>query len=338
MTDVSGTAEGTGLPSVIRLGTRGSTLALAQAGHMADAMQEVSGIRVELVPITSEGDVNRASLSVIGGQGVFAGSLRTALLDGRCDVVVHSLKDLPTIPAEGLVVAAVPLREDPRDVLCAPAGTTLDSLPEGSKVGTGSPRRIAQLAARRPDLEIVDIRGNVDSRLARVHSGELDAVVLSLAGLERIGRTDEVAEHLDLAAWPTAPGQGALAIEVRAEDARHLFEPYPEPTPLGAAVAALTDPIAVGETTAERAVLRGLGAGCTAPVAVSASIQEGTLRVHAAVYAPRGEQSVDEEGSASFDPADPASLDRAAEALAGELVERLLAGGAAELAPVEAAS
>ncbi|MET0590225.1 MAG: hydroxymethylbilane synthase [Naasia sp.] len=338
MTADPGTAADPGALSVIRLGTRGSTLALAQAGHIAADLERVSGIPVELVPITSEGDVNRASLSVIGGQGVFAGSLRTALLDGRCDVVVHSLKDLPTVPADGLVVAAVPPRADARDVLCAPSGTTLDSLPAGARVGTGSPRRIAQLAARRPDLEIVDLRGNVDSRLARVRSGELHAVVLSLAGLERIGRTDEVSEYLDLETWPTAPGQGALAIEVRAEDARHLREPFPQPTPLGAAVSLLTDPASESATEAERAVLRGLGAGCTAPVAVAAVVGESTVDLHAAVYAPRGERRVEERGRTDFDPSDPADLEAVVAALAASLVEQLLAGGAADLAPLGAAS
>jgi hydroxymethylbilane synthase len=194
----------------MRLGTRGSALALAQATPVAEKLG------AELVVIRTEGDASTAPLADLGGTGVFATALRTALLAGEVDVVVHSYKDLPTQPAEGLTIAAVPKRADARDALCAADGLTLDTLPAGARVGTGSPRRRAQLLSRRRDLEVVDIRGNVDSRLARVGT-DLDAVVLAAAGLERLGRVDAVTEFLGIDGWPTAPAQGALAVEVRAD-------------------------------------------------------------------------------------------------------------------------
>ncbi|BDI21292.1 hydroxymethylbilane synthase [Herbiconiux sp. L3-i23] len=321
----------------IRVGTRGSALALAQAGHIADRLAEAADEEVVLVPISSEGDIDSSSLSVIGGRGVFAGALREALLAGRCDVLVHSLKDLPTVPAEGLVVAAVPERADARDVLCARDGATLDTLPAGARVGTGSPRRIAQLRRRRPDLEIVDLRGNVDTRLLRAKTGDLDAVVLSLAGLERLGRADEVTEYLDLDAWPTAAGQGALAIEVREADAAHLRPPFPEPGPVGRALRGLSDATSEHCIAAERDVLRGLDAGCTAPIGVSARIIDGELALHAVVYAPSGEANVEHRATAPFDSDDLSTLQDAAAALARETVTALLDDGAADLAPVGAA-
>ncbi|KGM08924.1 porphobilinogen deaminase, partial [Cellulomonas bogoriensis 69B4 = DSM 16987] len=170
----------------VRVGTRGSALALTQTGHVADALRAVAGLGeadVELVTVRTDGDRLTGSLASLGGAGVFVAALREAVLDGRCDVAVHSLKDIPTAEAPGLTVAAVPPREDPRDVLCAAEGRTLDDLPEGAKVGTGSPRRAAQLLATRPDLQVVDIRGNVGTRLGRVPGlgdgpGDLDAVVL----------------------------------------------------------------------------------------------------------------------------------------------------------------
>jgi hydroxymethylbilane synthase len=162
---------------LIRLGTRASALAMAQSQTVADSLAKASGLPVELVPITTEGDRSKQSLSTLGGTGVFAIGLREALRDGRCDVVVHSLKDLPTAPADGLVIAAIPKRADPRDAVCARDGMTLDTLPPGARIGTGSPRRAAQLRRRRPDLEVVDIRGNVDTRLGKVASGEPGSAV-----------------------------------------------------------------------------------------------------------------------------------------------------------------
>jgi len=261
---------------MIRLGTRRSALATAQSQQVADALAEVAGEPVELVRITSEGDVNRASLSQLGGRGVFATRLREALLAGECDVLVHSLKDLPTAPAPGLVIAAIPEREDARDVVVTRDGTPLHELPAGAVVGTGSPRRIAQLGIRNPRVQARDIRGNVDSRLERVRTGELDAVVLAAAGLSRIGglARDLHGEPLGLAEWPTAPGQGALAVEIR-EDA---------PAALRDAVARLDHLPTRIAVTAERAVLAGLDAGCSAPVGVHALAADDLLRVRAVVY------------------------------------------------------
>ncbi|MGL4255864.1 MAG: hydroxymethylbilane synthase, partial [Microbacterium sp.] len=181
---------------------------------VADDLADATGARTELVTITTDGDRSNEPLSRAGGAGLFTGALRDALLEDRCDLIVHSLKDLPTAPHDRLVVAAITAREDPRDALCARDGLTLESLPAGARIGTGSPRRMAQLRAKRPDVEVVDIRGNVDTRLGRVAPGDLDAVVLAAAGLRRLGRTDVITEYLDADRWPTAPGQGALAVEV----------------------------------------------------------------------------------------------------------------------------
>ncbi len=261
---------GAGVGRPLRLGTRASELATSQSERVADRLR-AAGHEVELVLVRTEGDVSRASLSEIGGTGVFASALRQALHEGRIDLAVHSLKDLPTSPEPGLVVAAVPEREDPRDALVARDGLTLDRLPAGSVVGTGSPRRAAQLAEVRPDLVVRDIRGNVGTRIAMVTDGELDAVVLACAGLSRLGRLDEATDRLGLTTMLPAPGQGALAVECRDGDAplpdshatdadlRDLLEDVLEHPPTRAAV------------TAERAVLARLQAGCTAPVGAHAA-------------------------------------------------------------------
>jgi len=254
----------------LRIGTRGSALAVAQTGTVAKALKG----DVEIVTITTEGDRSTESLASLGGTGVFATALRNSLLAGDVDVVVHSLKDLPTAPEPGLVVAAIPKRLDPRDALCARDSLTMDTLPEGARVGTGSPRRVAQLRARRPDIEVVDIRGNVDTRLGTVASGELDAVILAAAGLERLGRLDAVTEFLGIDGWPTAPGQGALAVEVRAGDEK-----------LVSALDHRTTRIIV---EAERRTLALLEAGCSAPVGAHALIDDGMLFLSARVYAADG--------------------------------------------------
>jgi hydroxymethylbilane synthase len=239
----------------LRVGTRASLLAKKQAHTVAEAIRQLGGQEVALVEIVSDGDRLTGSLASLGGTGVFVGALRRALLDGEVDVVVHSLKDLPTAPQPGIALAAVPLREDPRDALIARDGLTLGELPEGSKVGTGSPRRAAQLRALASDLAIEDIRGNVDSRLAKVHSGEYDAVLLARAGLARLGRLGEITEVLDPLQMLPAPGQGALAVECRADDLR-----------LRARLADLEDPASRASVDAERALLGELEAGCSAPV------------------------------------------------------------------------
>ena len=250
-------------PLTLRLGTRRSALATTQSAWVADRLRAL-GHTVDLVTIVTEGDTSTASLSSLGGTGVFAAALRRALLAGEVDFAVHSLKDLPTAPEPGLTIAAVPVREDPRDVLVATDGRTLGELGEGAVVGTGSPRRVAQLAALGMGLSFKDIRGNVDTRIAMVHDGALDAVVLARAGLARLGRLDEVTEVIDPLQMLPAPGQGALAIECRADD-----------DATRAALAVLDDADTRACVTAERAVLAALEAGCSAPVGALAEVVEG---------------------------------------------------------------
>ncbi|MFE9838390.1 hydroxymethylbilane synthase [Streptomyces sp. NPDC005551] len=249
----------------LRLGTRRSKLAMAQSGQVAEAVSRVTGRAVELVEITTYGDTSRENLAQIGGTGVFVTALREALLRGEVDFAVHSLKDLPTAQPDDLALAAVPVREDPRDVLVARDGLTFAGLPDGSRVGTGSPRRMAQLNAyarsHGMSIETVAIRGNVDTRIGFVRDGELDAVVLAAAGLNRIGRSDEVTEYLSVDTVLPAPGQGALAIECAADHAD-----------LVAALGELDDPFTRAAVTAERSLLAALEAGCSAPVGALADL------------------------------------------------------------------
>jgi hydroxymethylbilane synthase len=236
---------------------------------VADAVSEVTGRPVELVEITTYGDTSREHLAQIGGTGVFVAALREALLRGEVDLAVHSLKDLPTTQPEELTLAAVPLREDPRDVLIARDGLAFADLPDGARVGTGSPRRMAQLNAYARDhgtrIETVPIRGNIDTRIGYVRKGELDAVVLAAAGLNRIGRTSEVTDFLSVDTVLPAPGQGALAVECRTAG-------NPADAALAAALAQLDDPFTRAAVTAERALLAALEAGCSAPVGALADL------------------------------------------------------------------
>jgi len=253
--------------AALRLGTRRSKLAMAQSGLVARAVSQVTGRPVELVEITTYGDTSREHLAQIGGTGVFVTALREALLLGEIDFAVHSLKDLPTGQPDELVLAAVPLREDPRDVLVARDGLHFEELPDGARVGTGSPRRMAQLNAYARShgmtIETVAIRGNVDTRIGYVHAGELDAVVLAAAGLNRLGRIEEVTDFLSADTVLPAPGQGALAIECAAHDAD-----------LVAALAELDDPFTRAAVTAERSLLAALEAGCSAPVGAYADLPQ----------------------------------------------------------------
>jgi len=244
----------------LRVGTRASTLARTQTGVVVDAL----GLPVEIITIVTEGDRSAEALTQLGGTGVFVSALRAALLADEIDVAVHSFKDLPTAAADGIALAAVPRREDPRDALVARDGLTLGGLPAGARVGTGSPRRAAQLNALGLGLEIVGLRGNVDTRLGKVTAGELDAVVLAYAGLRRLGRQGEVTEVLDPLQVLPAPAQGALAIECRASDAGAL-----------SLLAVLDDPDTRAAVAAERALLAALEAGCSAPVGALAEIAEG---------------------------------------------------------------
>jgi hydroxymethylbilane synthase len=304
----------------LRLGTRASALATTQSGLVADLIRQRLGREVVLVTITTEGDVNAAPLATLGGTGVFVSALRDALLRGEVDVAVHSLKDLPTTPADGIALAAVPTREDPRDVVVARDGLTLGELPHGSRVGTGSPRRAAQLEALGLGLDVTGVRGNVDTRIGKVTSGQYDAVVLARAGLARLGRLDDATEALDPLQMLPAPGQGALAIECRSDD-----------TGLVADLAALDDPASRAAVTAERAVLATLEAGCAAPLGALAEVVEGEdgdeLWVRAVALSHDGGLSV--RRSATGPVADAAGVGH-------RLASEMLADGAADLmeAPV----
>jgi len=308
--------------ATLRLGTRGSELARTQSQAVADAITAATGAPVELVPIVTEGDRSAAAIAQLGGTGVFVAALREALLAGDVDLAVHSYKDLPTAPEPGLIIAAVPGREDPRDALVARDGLTLGELPPGSKVGTGAPRRVAQLRALGLGLDVVPIRGNVDTRLGRVAGSggeaDLDAVVLARAGLSRLGRLAAITETLDPLQVLPAPAQGALAVECRTSDARtrELLGRL-EDAPVRACV------------LAERSTLAALEAGCSAPVAAYAEVAEGEhgpeLFLRASVTAIDGSDAV--RGSITGPLPDATALGRA---LATELLDR----GAAELMAV----
>ncbi len=244
------------------MGTRGSKLALTQTGTVADALR-ATGVEVEIVKVTTPGDKSLAPISTIG-VGVFTSALREALLRNEVDVIVHSYKDLPTAPEPGVTLAAVPPREDPRDALIARDGLTLGELPPGSKVGTGAARRTAQLRALGLGLEIVPIRGNIDTRMRKVTDGELDAVVLARAGLARVGLVEVITETLDPIQMLPAPAQGALAVECRSADVD--LEQLLRST--------LDDEGTRAAVTAERALLAALEAGCSAPVGALAEIVE----------------------------------------------------------------
>lgn len=301
----------------LRLGTRRSALATTQSGWVADQLRAL-GHEVELVEITTFGDTSTQPLAAIGGTGVFAAAIRQALQRGEVDLAVHSLKDLPVAPEPGLTVAAITRREDPRDALVARDGLTLGELPAGSVVGTGSPRRAAQLAALGLGLDVRAVRGNVDTRLGLVHDGKADAVVLAAAGLARLGRLGEATELLDPLQMLPAPGQGALAVEVRSDDVAAT-----------AAVRPLDDADTRAAVTAERSLLAALEAGCTAPIGALAEVAEGEdgpeLSVRAFVGA--------EDGSAELRRSVTGPVD-AAERLGRQLAAVLLEDGARDIVTV----
>ncbi len=293
----------------LRLGSRRSPMAVAQSGDVARLLTERTGRLVELVGVTTLGDVSRDHLTQIGGTGVFVSALRESLLRREVDFAVHSLKDLPTGAPQGIALAAIPPRDDPRDALVARDGAKLADLPAGARVGTGSPRRAAQLAVLRGDITCVPIRGNAGTRLAKVRDGELDAVVLAYAGLARIGHTDLVSEIFEPDSMVPAPGQGALAVECRADDA--------ELTELLATIDHQPSRAAV---TAERGLLAALEAGCSAPVGGYAAFSGTQLRLDGVVL---GEKMIVRE-YAEAEATDAARLGR-------ELAARMLALGAADL-------
>jgi hydroxymethylbilane synthase len=292
---------------MIRLGTRRSALATAQSTLVAEELRAL-GHEVELVLITTTGDVNRAPVEQIGGTGIFVSALRDALLSDEIDIAVHSLKDLPTLSVDGLVLGAIPRREDPRDVLVARDGLTLGELPRGSVIGTGAARRVAQIDALGLGLECTGVRGNVDTRIALVTDGKLDAVIVARAGLSRLGRLSEVTETLDPIQMLPAPGQGALAIECRSDNTEVL-----------AALAHLEDPATRAAVTAERQLLATLEAGCTAPVGALAEVVEGEDGPELWLRGALGQDDGVRRLSANGPVDDPVSLGTA---LANELLER----------------
>jgi hydroxymethylbilane synthase len=289
----------------LRLGTRRSALALAQAGLVADAITAQTGRAVELVHVTTQGDTSAEALTQMGGTGVFVNALREALLAGTIDAAIHSLKDLPTIQPDQIRLAAVPLREDPRDALVARDGLTLGELPSGSRVGTGSPRRAAQLRALGLGLQVLPVRGNVDTRIALVTGGELDAVVLARAGLARLDRLDVVTEVIDPIQMLPAPGQGALALECRSDDPHDLHD----------LLGVLDDAPTRLAVTAERTLLATLEAGCLAPVGAYGEPAEGEhvpeLYLRAAVIALDGSASIRLSASGPLDEAERIGRDLA---------------------------
>src|ERR1700761_8424613 len=254
-------------------------MAISQSGDVARLITGQTGRRVEIVGVTTLGDVSREQLTQIGGTGVFVSALREALLRGEVDFAVHSLKDLPTGAAPGITLAAVPARDDPRDALVGRDGAKLADLPPGARIGTGSPRRAAQIALLRADVTCVPVRGNANTRLAKLQAGEYDALVLAYAGLARIGHTDLVSEIFEPEDMVPAPGQGALAVECRTDDPA-----------LAALLAAVDHPATRAAAAAERTLLGALGAGggppggalaagCSAPVGAFASAPPGTSRL-----------------------------------------------------------
>lgn len=297
----------------LRLGTRGSALALVQSQAVADALHAATGRPVELVHIVTAGDRSSAPVQRLG-VGVFVSALRDALLAKEIDFAVHSYKDLPTAPADGLRIAAVPPREDPRDALVSRDHRTLAQLPSGATVGTGALRRIAQIHALGLGLNVVPIRGNVDTRLRKVAEGALDAVVLARAGIARLGRADEITETIDPMQMLPAPAQGALAVECRADavtgDGADLVE----------LLAALDHPPTRFAVEAERAMLAALEAGCSAPVAALADLADADdgeeLYLRGAVISPDGSDAV--RLSRTGTPADAGEIGRA---LAADLLD-----------------
>lgn len=304
------------------VGTRASVLARTQAGTVSDALT-AGGDPAELHFVHTPGDASQKAQTPVNriGVGVFTETLRNALADGECDVAVHSFKDLPTAP-DSRFIQVVPTRADSREVLVSLDNTRLKDLPEGARVGTGAPRRVAQICGMRPDIECVPIRGNIDTRMGRVGDGtgdgDLAAVVLARAGLERVGKLSRAAETVDPADIMPAPAQGALCVEVRADDETAV-----------AAVLALDDHVSHARAVAERAVLATLGAGCTAPVGAWSEVSNGRMLLRGGVFALDGSRRLVREVTGPFDGADH-DYSVAAD-LGARIGRELLAAGAAEI-------
>jgi hydroxymethylbilane synthase len=277
----------------LRIGSRGSRLALWQANHISALLRE-RGHEVEIEIIHTTGDkILDVALAKVGTKGMFTKEIEEALADGRIDLAVHSLKDLPTELSAGFEIAAIPPRENPRDVFCSVKYASIEQLPERARVGTSSLRREAQLRALRPDLDVRSLRGNVDTRLRKLEAGEYDAIILAAAGLNRLGKTESIKQIISEDVMCPAAGQGALAIEIRSSDSetrQHL--------------AFLDDPAARATTICERALLNKMGGGCQVPIGALAEIREGRLHVQAVVARPDGKKALRE----SADGDDPIEL------------------------------
>ncbi|MFL5242138.1 MAG: hydroxymethylbilane synthase [Gemmataceae bacterium] len=297
----------------IRIGTRGSRLALWQANYVTDRLRrQALGRPIELVEIETIGDqIRDRPLSQIGGDGLFTKEIQRALLTGSVDVAVHSLKDLPTLAVEGLTLAAVPPRGRAGDVFVSRKYRSFDLLPEGAKVATSSLRRQAMILHRRHDLHVINIRGNVETRLRKLDGEELDAIILAQAGLERLGLGDAIREVLDASWMLPAVGQGALGLECRVEDQATLD-----------LVRRLDDYATHQAVLAERAFLRGLGGGCLVPIGAASLVKHETLSLRGAVLRPDGSKRIEAEQSGNVQ--DPDHLGR-------QLADRLLASGAGKL-------
>ena len=296
--------------TTIKIGSRGSALALAQAGWVKTALEH-TGLSVDIIVIKTSGDrfVDQ-SIQSLGGKGVFTKEVEDALLAGEIDLAVHSMKDLPTELPEGLVIAAVPQREDPRDVVVSRNNIRLEHLPRGASVATGSLRRKAQILNYRPDLSLAPIRGNVDTRLQRLETEGLDAIILAAAGLNRLGRQDRISEYLSADICLSAVAQGALAIETRADEASRQ------------AVAFMNHDSSFLEVAAERAFLRKLGGGCHVPVAARATVNGALINLTGLIADTDGRRIC--RGSVSGSTLEAVALGTA-------LAERLLRDGAGEM-------
>jgi hydroxymethylbilane synthase len=296
----------------LRIGSRGSPLALWQARSIAQALREIIGVEPEIIIIKTSGDkFQQTSFSQIGTKGVFIKELEDALLDERIDLAVHSMKDVPTEMPDGLAIAAIGKREDVRDALLSSIGATLASLPQNARVGTSSPRRQSQLLHARRDLRMLELRGNVDTRIEKLKRGDYDAIVLAKAGLDRLGLTANISEVLPHEVSLPAAGQGAIGIEARTADAETLR-----------ALAALEDPGSRSAVTAERSALAGLGGGCQVPIGAWGRIEHGELLLDVAVLSADGAQRLWEKDS---------GLPSEAEAIGKRVAQKLRDGGAAEL-------
>lgn len=300
-----GTAPRSG-PTVLRLATRGSALALEQTAIVERLLRaRHPGLVTEIVTITTTGDANQTAPVAQLGDGAFVRGVEAALVEGRADLAVHSAKDVPTTEPPGLILAAFPERADPRDVLVSRDRRPFAGLPAGARLGTSSPRRAAVARSLRPDIEVLPIRGNVDTRLRKLHAGDYDALVLAASGLARLGRLDEATEYCDPLVWVPAAGQGILAVQCRAGDPAFDLVAAIDHQPTHAAIAA------------ERAVLRRLGSGCRTPVGVYARTLDGALVLRGILIAPDGRRTVIAEQSGP-----PDAAETIGRSLAGDLIRR----------------